>query len=66
MSEYDYTVASDGSGDFRTIQEAFDAAFDLMLARKGAVSLQIKPGTYFENCTFKDSGSDVTLEGETT
>ena len=55
--KYDYVVAQDGSGDFKTIQEAIDAA--MQTAMKRPVSILIKPGIYFENCTFEDSRSDA-------
>lgn len=62
-----FTVAQDGSGDFKTVQEAVNAVPDYC---HGAITtIIIKPGTYFEQVTIphnkfrlhiKGSGADVT------
>lgn len=44
MEKYDYIVAQDGTGDFRTIQEAVDAA----AKSRGCRRILIKPGVYCE------------------
>jgi pectinesterase len=52
--KYDYIVAQDGSGDFTTIQEAIDAAVEAAgIDTERPVSIQVKPGIYFENCSFE-------------
>lgn len=59
----DVIVAQDGSGDFRTIQAAIDAVNKSPHPEK-PVTIGIKPGTYFENCTFADSNDAIQVSGE--
>ena len=55
------TMAAEGSGDYRTVQEALDA---VALKNKKAYSIKIKNGIYKEKL-FLDSTKDfVTLSGE--
>jgi len=59
--EFDFVVAKDGSGDFRTIQEAFDAVPDF---RKNETRIQLKPGIYKEKLVLATSKTNVSLLGE--
>ncbi|MCE7054382.1 pectinesterase family protein [Algoriphagus sp. AGSA1] len=59
--EFDFVVASDGSGDFKTIQEAFDAVPDF---RKNETRIQLKPGVYKEKLVLAASKTNVSLIGE--
>lgn len=57
--KYDYVVAQDGSGDFRTIQEAIGAA---VRGWPRAISrIKVKPGEYDEQISWP--GEYLTLEG---
>lgn len=49
----DFVVATDGSGDFLTIQEAIDAAY-------GDATIVVKPGEYKEQIELADTASDQT------
>lgn len=61
-SEKNYTVAKDGSGDFKTIQEAIDATEnDLHIYTK----IIIKKGIYREKITIPATKGPITFEGET-
>jgi len=55
------TVAPDGSGDYRTIQEAVNASRDLSQV---TVTILIKPGTYREKLVVPAHKTHVTLVGE--
>ncbi len=48
MPRYDYAVAADGSGDFRTVQEAIDAAtgsrWRRFLHRVFRAQIRLQPG----------------------
>lgn len=57
---YDFIVARDGSGDFRTIQEAFDAVPDF---RKKQTRILLRTGTYKEKLTLATSKTNVRLIG---
>lgn len=59
--EVDFRVAKDGSGDFATIQEAFDAVPDF---RKNETVILLKPGIYKEKLVLADSKTNVVLIGE--
>lgn len=59
--EYDIIVAADGSGNYSTIQEAFDAVPDYSDKR---TIIFIKKGTYKEKLVLKASKKNVTLIGE--
>ena len=60
-SEKIYTVAKDGSGDFKTIQEAIDAVENGHLTTSKII---IKKGTYREKITVPASKGPITFEGE--
>ncbi len=57
----DFTVAADGSGDFRTVQEAINAVPDF---RKNRTVIYIKNGVYKEKLVLAESKSNVTFLGE--
>jgi len=59
--DFDFTVAKDGSGDFLTVQEAFDAVPDF---RKNETRILLKPGVYKEKLVLASSKTNVTLIGE--
>ncbi|MFC5625153.1 pectinesterase family protein [Algoriphagus winogradskyi] len=59
--EFDFVVAKDGSGDFYTIQEAFQAVPDF---RKNETKILLKPGTYKEKLVLSASKTNVSLIGE--
>ena len=58
---YDFVVAQDGSGRFRTVQEAFNAVPDF---RKKVTTIFIKKGTYKEKLVLAGSKQLVKLIGE--
>jgi pectinesterase len=58
---YDFVVAQDGSGDFRTLQEAFNAVPDF---RKNKTRILLRQGTYKEKLTLATSKINVRLTGE--
>jgi pectinesterase len=58
---YDFIVASDGSGDFKTIQEAFNAVPDY---RKNPTTVLLRKGTYKEKLILATSKTNVKLVGE--
>ena len=57
-----FTVAADGSGDFRTVQEAVNAAPDY--CKQTATVIRIKAGTYREKVTVPPSKQRLHLIGE--
>ena len=57
----DITVAQDGSGDFKTIQEAVNSVRDLTQER---VIIRIKRGTYHEKLIIPSWKTDISLIGE--
>ena len=59
--DFDFTVAKDGSGDFLTVQEAFDAVPDF---RKNETRILLKPGLYKEKLVLASSKTNVALIGE--
>ncbi|RZK48906.1 MAG: pectin esterase [Pedobacter sp.] len=61
LKAYDFVVAQDGSGDFKTITEAFAAVPDF---RKVETRILIKPGVYKEKLNLSASKNKVTLIGE--
>ncbi|WP_010417857.1 pectinesterase family protein [Anaerophaga thermohalophila] len=61
VSAQDFTVAADGSGDFKTVQEAIDAAPDF---RKQRTTIFIKNGVYKEKLVLPASKTNVTFIGE--
>lgn len=58
---YDFTVAKDGGGDFRTIREAIEAVPDF---RKETTTIFIKKGIYKEKLILPASKTNVTFIGE--
>jgi pectinesterase len=58
---YNFTVAPDGSGDFKTIQQAIDAVPDF---RKNETLIFIKKGIYKEKLVLAGSKTNVVLIGE--
>ncbi|MGL1884981.1 MAG: pectinesterase family protein [Reichenbachiella sp.] len=61
MPEYDFIVTKDGSGDFTSIQDAFDNVPDV---RKATTTIFIKSGVYKEKLVLADSKTNVHLIGE--
>jgi pectinesterase len=59
--KYDFVVAQDGSGDFKTVQEAFLAVPDF---RKVTTTIFIKNGTYKEKLNLSGSKNLVKIIGE--
>jgi len=59
--DYDFVVATDGSGDFRTVQEAINAVPDF---RKNETQIFIKKGTYKEKLVLAGSKTNVVFIGE--
>ena len=59
--QYDFVVAKDGSGNFRTIQEAIDAVPDM---RRNETVIFIKNGVYKEKLVLAESKSLVHFIGE--
>ncbi len=60
-SDYHFVVAADGSGDFRTVQEAINAVPDF---RKNETKIFIKKGVYKEKLVLATSKTNVTFIGE--
>jgi pectinesterase len=60
-TEYNFVVAQDGSGNFKTVQEALNAVPDF---RKVTTTIFIKNGTYKEKLNLSASKQMVTLIGE--
>ncbi len=60
-SRYDFIVAKDGTGDFTTVQEAFDAVKFLQEER---TLIWIKKGTYKEVLNLPAAKNNVTIIGE--
>ena len=61
ISPYDFVVAADGSGNFKTVQEAINAVPDF---RKVPTTIFIKNGTYKEKINLSASKKLVKLIGE--
>jgi pectinesterase len=59
--KYTFTVAKDGSGEFKYIQDAIDAMRVYPLA---SITLYIKNGVYNEKIELPDPNTDVTFIGE--
>ncbi|WP_163410275.1 pectinesterase family protein [Flavobacterium ajazii] len=59
--KYDIVVAQDGSGDYKTVQEAFDAVPKLKSDR---TVIFVKNGTYKQVITLDADKNNVTLIGE--
>lgn len=60
-ADYHFVVAPDGSGDFRTVQEAINAVPDF---RKNETRIFIKKGTYKEKLVLAGSKTNVVFIGE--
>ena len=60
-SAYDFVVAADGSGNFKTVQEAINAVPDF---RKKWTTIFIKNGTYKEKIVMAESKQMVSFIGE--
>lgn len=58
---YDFVVAKDGSGDFKTVQEAINAVPDF---RKNTTTVYIKNGIYKEKLILPTSKTAVTFIGQ--
>lgn len=61
QTKYDFTVAQDGTGDFKTVQEAFNAVPDF---RKNVTTIFVKRGIYKEKLTLATSKTNVKIIGE--
>ncbi|WP_291857165.1 pectinesterase family protein [Marinilabilia sp.] len=61
LSAQDYIVSADGSGDFKTVQDAIDAVPDF---RKQRTTIFIKTGVYKEKLVLPASKNNVTFIGE--
>jgi len=59
--EIDFVVATDGTGNFRTVQEAINAVPDF---RKNETRIFIKKGTYKEKLVLAGSKTNVVFIGE--
>ncbi len=59
--QYDFVVAQDGSGQFKTVQEAINAVPDF---RKKPTTIFIKKGTYKEKLVLAESKAMVQFIGE--
>lgn len=60
-SQYDFVVAPDGSGNFTSVQAAFDAVPDF---RQKQTTIFIKKGIYKEKLTLATSKTNVRIVGE--
>lgn len=61
FAQYDFVVAADGSGDFTTVQAAFNAVPDF---RQNVTTILVKKGVYKEKLTLATSKTKVRLVGE--
>lgn len=61
QAKYDFVVAKDGSGNFKTVQDAINAVPDF---RKNRTTIFIKNGTYKEKLILPASKQSVTFIGE--
>ncbi len=61
QNKYDFTVAQDGTGNFKTVQEAFNAVPDF---RKATTTIFIKNGIYKEKLNLSSSKQMVKMIGE--
>lgn len=60
---YDFVVSKDGSGDFKTVQEAINAVPDF---RKNTTTIYIRNGIYKEKLILPSSKTNVKFVGEET
>src|SRR5687767_7449891 len=61
QQRYDFVVSKDGKGDFKTVQEAFNAVPDF---RKNQTTIFVRKGIYKEKLTLSTSKTNVKLVGE--
>jgi pectinesterase len=61
QTRYDFVVATDGTGDFKTVQEAINAVPDF---RKNQTTIFIKKGVYKEKLILPASKTNVKFIGE--
>jgi pectinesterase len=61
ITKHDFIVARDGSGNFKSVQEAINAVPDL---RKNRTVIFIRNGTYKEKLTLPPTKSNITFIGE--
>ena len=59
--KYIFTVAKDGSGDYKYIQDAIDA---MRVYPLSTITLYIKNGVYNEKIALPSDNTDVTFIGE--
>ena len=62
VTDYDFVVAKDGSGDFFTVQEAVNAAPDY--CKQDETTILIREGTYNEKLTIPANKEKLHLVGE--
>ena len=62
VTDYDFVVAKDGSGDFFTVQEAVNAAPDY--CKQDETKIRIRPGIYEEKVTVPHNKQKLHLVGE--
>ncbi|KAG0458864.1 hypothetical protein HPP92_021992 [Vanilla planifolia] len=60
----DFVVARDGSGKFRTIKAALDAAAALRRRTTRRIVIHVKTGVYTENLQIVSSLNDLTIKGD--
>jgi pectinesterase len=60
-ADYHFVVSTDGTGDFRTVQEAINAVPDF---RKNETKIFIRKGTYKEKLVLATSKTNVAFVGE--
>src|SRR5690349_2949297 len=61
IAQHDFIVSPDGSGNFKTVQEAFNAVPDF---RKNVTTIYIKSGIYKEKLILAGSKTNVKIVGE--
>lgn len=61
QDKYDFVVSKDGSGDFKTVQEAINAVPDM---RANRTRIFIKKGIYKEKLTLPSTKTNVSFIGE--
>ena len=61
QNKYDFVVAQDGSGNFKTVQEVINAVPDMRSMR---TRILIKPGVYKEKLTLPATKTNVSFIGE--
>lgn len=60
----DFVVAKDGSGNFRTIKAALDAATALRRSSGRRIVIRVKTGVYSENLQILSGLNDLTITGD--